>query len=233
MKLKVKPFPAVMTILSALYLIYVRSMEDTVLAADAVGGDPGGKLLPTILAIFMLVGFAYITIKERPEGEKMEKGTLGLFLLTLGLSIAYTVLLKPVGFILMTTLVLYVLEYMYTTIGEKRSIAEGAVGGVATLAVTSGVYMLMRYLTKLFLRLARNGALPSLFSSTVFNGFLSIILIVALTLVFAFTVCKMLKKKGMDKVANASLITFATVLLLYVIFKQFFNVNLAVGLLNY
>lgn len=233
MKLKVKPFPAVMTILSALYLIYVRSMEDTVITADSVGGDPGGKLLPTIIGVFMLAGFLYITIKERPEGEKMEKGTLILFLLTLGLSIAYTALLKPVGFIIMSTLVLYVLEYAYTTIGEQRNVKDAILGGVGTLAATSGVYMLMRYLTKLLMRLARNGALPSLFSSTVFNGFLSIVLITGLTVLFALTLCKQLKKQGKDKLANAGLITFATVMLLYVIFKQFFSVNLAVGLLNY
>lgn len=233
MKLKVKPFPAVMTVLSALYLIYVRSSEDTVLKADAVGGDPGGKLLPTIIALFMLIGFLYITLRERPEGEKMEKGTLVLFLLTLGLSIAYTALLKPVGFVLMTTLVLYVLEYAYTTIGEQRNVKDAVLGGVGTLVITGGCYMLMRYLTKMFLRLAREGSLPSVFGSTVFNGFLSILLVVALTVVFGLTVCKLLKKKGKNKVADAGLITFATVLLLYVVFKQFFSVNLAVGLLNY
>ncbi len=233
MKLKVKPFPAVMTILSGLYLIYVRSMEETAITFDAVGGDPGGKLLPTIMAIFMFVGFLYITIKERPEEAKTEKGTTILFLITLGLSIAYVLLLKKVGFILMSVIMLYALEYVYTTNDEKHNLPDAIIGGVVTTAGTVGVYYGMRYLTKTFLRLARQGTLPSIFSSTIFEGCISAVLISAITTVLALTVCKMLKKKGKDKVANSGLIAFATVLLLYIVFKQFFSVNLAPGLLNY
>lgn len=233
MKLKIKLFPAVMTVLSALYLIYVRSSEDTTIVADAVGGDPGGKLLPTILAIFMFVGFLYITIKERPDGKREEKGTVLLFLLTLGLSIAYVLLLRSVGFIIMSVVLLYILVYVYTTIDEKRSIRDAVLGGAGTVVVTSGVYYLMRFVTKSLMRLAREGALPAIFGATVFEGFISVVLIVGTTLILAFTICKALKKKNRDKLADACLVTFATVLILYIVFKQFFNVNLAPGLLNY
>ena len=51
MKLKVKLMPAFMTVLSALYFIYVLSGGDTTLSADAVGGDPGGKVLPLAMAV--------------------------------------------------------------------------------------------------------------------------------------------------------------------------------------
>ncbi|MBS7378441.1 MAG: hypothetical protein KIG41_02360 [Sphaerochaetaceae bacterium] len=63
MKKKIKILPLVMTVLSALYLVYVLSSEDTTLVADAVGGDTGGKLIPTMIAIFMTLGFLYVTIK--------------------------------------------------------------------------------------------------------------------------------------------------------------------------
>lgn len=233
MKLRIKPFPAVMTVLSALYLVYVRASEDTVLAADAVGGDPGGKLLPTIMAIFLFAGFLYLTIKERPDGKREEKETVSLFLITLGISLVYLLLLKPVGFVLMSAVLLFLLEYLYTTIDAPRSWKQGVFGGAAAVAVTAAAYLLMRFLTKTLLRLAHSGALPELFGSTVFNGLISLLLISALTVVLALTVCRLLKKKGMDKLSNAALITFAVILFLYVIFKQFFNVNLAPGLLNY
>jgi len=233
MKLKIKPFPAIMTVLSALYLIYVRSNEDTVLVADAVGGDPGGKLLPTIMGVFLFVGFLYITIKERPDGKREEKGTIVLFLITLGISLAYLFLLKYVGFIIMSAILLFVLEYLYTTINEKRSFQEGLLGAGGTLVVTSGGYLLMRFITKKFLHLARIGTLPGIFSSSVFEGCISLAYVVLLAVVFSLTICRPLKSKGREKLAKSFLITFMTVLLLFVIFKQFFNVNLAPGLLDY
>lgn len=233
MKSKIKPFPAVMTVLSALYLIYARSNEDTVLVADAVGGDPGGKLLPTIMGVFMFAGFLYITIKERPDGKREEKDTIVLFLITLGLSLAYLFLLKYVGFILMSTILVFLLEYLYTTVNEKRSFKEGLLGAGGTLAVTSGAYLLMRFITKSFLHLARVGVLPEVFSSTVFEGCLSLAFVVLFTVVFSLTVCCPLKSRGKGAAAKPFLVTFAVVLLLFVIFKQFFNVNLAPGLLNY
>ena len=42
MKQKFNLMPAIMTVLSALYFVYVIMSEDTILAADAIGGDPGG-----------------------------------------------------------------------------------------------------------------------------------------------------------------------------------------------
>lgn len=222
-----------MTVLSALYLIYVISSESTTLVADAVGGDPGGKVLPLFMGAFLFLGFLYITLTERPDGHRTDKGTIALFLLTLGLSVLYVFLLKEVGFIIMTSILLYILEYVYTTIGEKRSIAEGTVGGAATLAVTCGVYLLMRFITKNLMKLARNGAIPVLFKSTVTNGVVSAVLVLILTVILAVTIIRALRKTGHGKAANAGLITFATVLLLYVIFKQFFSVSLAPGWISY
>ena len=232
MKLRIKPFPAVMTAVSALYLIYVLSSKSTTLVADAVGGDPGGKLLPIIMGVFMLAGFLFITIKERPDEEPEEKGTVVLFLITLGISIAYVLLLKTVGFILMSAVLVFLLEYLYNTIDDKRTLTDGLAGGLGTVVLTGGAYLLMRFITKTLLRLAHTGALPELFSSSVFEGCISLVFVVALTVIFSLTICRVLKAKGKSTVAKAFLITFATVLLLFVIFKQFFNVNLVPGLLN-
>lgn len=233
MKLKFKLMPAVMTVLSALYLVYVINSETTTLVADPYGGDPGGKVLPLFMGIFLFLGFLYITLTERPDGKHTDKGTVALFLLTLGLSVAYVLLLKSIGFVILSVVVLYTLEYIYTTIGIKRSVAAGALGLAGTLGLSAGVYMLFRYVTKALMRLARAGTLPAAFKSSVTTGAVSSVIVIAFTVLFSLTLCRFLKKKGQDKVANAGLITFATVLLLYIIFKQFFAVSLAPGLLNY
>ena len=233
MKLKVKILPLVMTILSGLYLIYVISSENTTLVADAVGGDPGGKLIPSIIAVFLFLGFLYITIKERPDGKKMEKETAVLLALTFVLALLYVVLTKTIGFIILTTIVLYSLEYLYSTIGEKRKPLSAVIGGIGTLIVTVAVYTLMRLLTKTLGRMARAGSLPSAFTSSTLNAVISIVFVLMFIILLYFTLHKLLKKKGLFRVANSGLITFSTVLLLYVVFKQFFLVALAPGLLNF
>lgn len=233
MKLKVKTLPLIMTILSGLYLIYVISSEDTTLVADAVGGDPGGKLIPSIIAVFLFLGFLYITIKERPDGKKMEKESFVLFAVTFVLALLYVLLTKTIGFVILTTIVLYSLEYLYSTIGEKRKPLSAILGGVGTLAITAIVYTLMRLLTKTLGRMARAGSLPSAFTSSTLNAVISIVFVLVFIIILYFTLHKLLKKKDLKRVGDAGLITFSTVLLLYVVFKQFFLVALAPGLLNF
>ncbi len=233
MKLKVKTLPLVMTILSGLYLIYVISSEDTTLVADAVGGDPGGKLIPSIIAVFLFLGFLYITIKERPDGKKMEKESFVLFAVTFVLALLYVLLTRTIGFVILTTIVLYTLEYLYSTIGEKRKPLSAILGGVGTLAITAIVYTLMRLLTKTLGRMARAGSLPSAFTSSTLNAVISVVFVLVFIILLYFTLHKLLKKKDLKRVGDAGLITFSTVLLLYVVFKQFFLVALAPGLLNF
>ncbi len=233
MKLKFKPLPAVMTVISALYLIYVISSESTTLVADTVGGDPGGKLLPTIIAIFLLVGFLFITLRERPTGEEMNKETLALFLITLGATILYVLLIKTFGFIILSSVLLYSLEYIYTTIGEKRKPLSAIIGGVITVAATSGVYTLMRLISKTLGRLARRGAIASFFGNNTVLAVICLAFILLVVVLLALFVVKPLSKKGLKRESNAAIITLATILLIYVIFKQFFLVALAPGLLNF
>ena len=226
---KIKAMPAIMTLLSGIYLVYVISGENTTLVADPYGGDPGSKVLPLAMGIFLFAGFLYITITERPDGRHTDKGTVKLFLLTLGLSLAYVLLLRKIGFVIMSVLVLYTLEYVYTTIGEKRQPGGAVLGGAVTLAATGGVYMLFRYVTKSLMRLARAGTIPAAFKSSVPNGAISCVIVVLFTLLLL----RLPFLKKYRRIATAGIVTFATVLLLYIIFKQFFSVNMAPGLLNY
>ena len=230
---KVKLFPLVMTILSALYFIVTAVSEDYKYQVDTVGGDPGGKVLPLMMGGFLFLGFLFITIKERPDGKKMDKGTLILFIITLLLSIAYVALLKPIGFIVLTTVLLYSLLYLYTTIGERRDAIQGIVAGICTVALTVGFYTVMRLISKKVISLGRAGSLPSFFGQSAGGACVSLVFVAVITVVLAISLVKFLKKKGLERVADALIITLATVLFLYVVFKQFFQVNLAPGLIKY
>lgn len=231
--MKIKLMSAVMTVLSALYFVYVLTSKDTTLVADAVGGDPGGKVMPMFMAVFMFVGFLYITLKERPDGNGMDKDTKMLFGTTLALTILYVLLIKKIGFVICSVILVYTLEYLFATIGEKRCAKAAVAGGVGAAVISAAVYMLMRWVTKTLMAMGRGGVLPAIFTSAAFEACISLVLLTIVIILLLMTMCKALKAKGYHRVSNAAIIAFATVLILYVIFRQFFSVNLAPGLLNY
>lgn len=233
MKGKVKLMPAVMTVMSALYFVYVLTSEDTILAADAVGGDPGGKVLPLAMACFLFLGFLYITVTERPDGEKMAPETKRLFAVTLVLSVLYVLLIRSLGFIILSTLLLYSLEYIYTTIGEVRDRKQALLGGAGTLGITVGAFFVMRMITKGLMNLARGGVLPGIFAVTAFEACISLAYVGLVALVLARALPRRLAGQEMTRIRQAGLLTMTAVLFLYVVFKQFFSVNLAAGILNF
>lgn len=225
--------PAILTIVSALYFVYVLLSEDTVLLADAVGGDPGGKVLPMAMAVFMFFGFLYITVKERPDGQALEPAVKRLFFITLGIAVLYVALIQTIGFIILSTLLLYSLEYIYTTVDKTRNLKQALYGGLGTVAGATLLYLIMRMITKNLMSLGRTGALPEIFQVSTFQASISLVYVGVIGIVCGKTIIKKLNEKGMNEISNASMIAVVTVLFLYVVFKQFFSVNLAVGIINY
>ena len=232
MKQKFNLMPAIMTVLSALYFVYVIMSEDTILAADAIGGDPGGKILPAFMALFMFLGFLYLTLKEKPDGEPMDPGTKKLFFITLVMSVLYVLLIRHIGFIILSTILLYGLEYIYTTVGEKRNTKELLGGGAITIVITTVLFIIMRTITKTLMSLGRDGALPSIFTVATFEAAISAVFVILAAVLVNKTLCKSMKAQGLNRASSAGILTLTTVLLLYIVFKQFFSVNLAPGILD-
>lgn len=232
MKQKFNLMPAIMTVLSALYFVYVIMSEDTILAADAIGGDPGGKILPAFMALFMFLGFLYLTLKEKPDGEPMDPGTKKLFFITLVMSVLYVLLIRHIGFIILSTILLYGLEYIYTTVDEKRNAKELLGGGAITIAITTVVFIIMRTITKTLMSLGRDGVLPSIFTVATFEAAISAVFVILVAVFVNKTLFKTMKVKGLNRASSAGILTLTTVLLLYIVFKQFFSVNLAPGILD-
>lgn len=232
MKQKFNLMPAIMTVLSALYFVYVIMSEDTILAADAIGGDPGGKILPAFMALFMFLGFLYLTLKEKPDGEPMDPGTKKLFFITLVMSVLYVLLIRHIGFIILSTILLYGLEYIYTTVDEKRNAKEVLGGGAITIAITTVVFIIMRTITKTLMSLGRDGVLPSIFTVATFEAAISAVFVILVAVFVNKTLFKTMKVKGLNRASSAGILTLTTVLLLYIVFKQFFSVNLAPGILD-
>lgn len=229
---KIQKLPLVMTILSALYLVYVATSQDTAMHADAVGGDPGGKCLPFIMGTFLFAGFLWETIKERSKTHATDPESRRLFFLTFVLSILYIATMRLLGFMLATTLLLYILIYEYTTIGELRNRKQATAGGAITVLVMMAVYFIFRFITKKLLYLGRSGVLP-LFNSPAAVASMALLVVAGIIVLLAQTLHKSLCAKGLNRMSTAGIVTLGTVSVLYVVFRQFFFVALPQGLLMY
>lgn len=232
---KVKPLPFLMTIVSGLYFIYVVSNGSSKMIGDEVGGDPGGMLLPLILSIFMFLGFLYITIKEKPDGDEVsDPVTRKLFIITLATAILYVFLQSMLGFVITSLLLLYILTCTYLSVNEEKAGWKASVlGGVATLAGSILIYSVFRYVTRMLLRLGRAGAIPAIFGNSNMTAFISCLIVTAFLLLFVFAVYKKISDPKIKRIAAGGIISYAVVMYLYIVFKQFFMVTLAPGLINW
>ena len=232
---KVKPLPFVMTIVSGLYFIYVVSNGSSKMIGDEVGGDPGGMLLPLILSIFRFLGFLYITIKEKPNGDVVpDPVTKRLFIITLASAILYVLLQSILGFVLTSLLLLYILTCTYLSVNEEKTGWKAAVcGGIITLAGSVLIYSVFRYVTRILLRLGRAGAVPAILGNSNMTALISCLIVTAFLLLFVFAIYKKITNLKIKRVAASGIISYAVVMYLYIVFKQFFMVTLAPGLINW
>lgn len=232
---KVKKLPLVMTIVSFLYFLYVVSSGNTKMVGDEIGGDPGGMILPLVLSIFMFLGFLYITLKERQAMKKKESTDIGpIFIITLVSAILYVLLHSLLGFVLCSSLMIFVLLAVYQSMDVvKISVKKYFLGATATLLYTLVVYSIFRYVTRTLLSLGRRGQLPALFGNSNVTACISLVIVIAFLLILIFVLYR--KTKGEDKkiLVLSGIISYASTLFLYIIFKQFFLVSLAPGIINW
>lgn len=78
----------------------------------------------------------------------------------------------------------------------------------------------------------KDGALPSIFTVATFEAAISAVFVILAAVLVNKTLCKSMKAKGLNRASSAGILTLTTVLLLYIVFKQFFSVNLAPGILD-
>lgn len=232
---KVKILPLVMTIVSFLYFIYVVSSGNTKMIGDEIGGDPGGMILPLVLSVFMFLGFLYITLTERPDGEGKGKSEVGpIFIVTLLSAVLYVLLHSLLGFVICSSLMTFVLLVAYQALDVvKISVKKYFLGALTTLASTLVVYSIFRYVTRTLLSLGRRGLIPSVFGNSNVTAFLSLLIVVVFLLLSIFALYRKIKGEDTKILVRSGIISFATTLFLYIIFKQFFLVSLAPGIINW
>lgn len=236
-----KAVPFSFTILSTLYIIYIVALGDSRMLGDEIGGDPGGMIIPLILGIFMLASSFYIFLtdkKTQTAEKKMDPVDRRLFLSVLIISILYAALSRFLGFLLSTSLALYILVFINLNFGlGKDCIKPFFFGMLISEAVLLAVYTVGRTITRSMTIASRNGSLSGFFASS--GAILAVTAIAAAALVFiaVFIARKALPKaSSSDKVNSAfsaGMISLISTQALYLIFKQLFLVNLVSGLIGW
>lgn len=238
MKRRRHVFPLILSILSAAYFMYMMCSHDTTLQADSIGGDPGGKILPLITSGFMCLGFLYMFWREKGIADKHEAGAKRLFYFTLVASLLYVLCIRYAGFIICSVSLLFFLEYEYTAMDIPVSVKKYmhfSAGWISSLCVTVILYICMRCITKFLMAHARAGHIPDMFLVPAFEACISMCFVLVAAVIGSRACCVGRKKvcsRANDLMIRAAIVSVPTVLILYIVFKQFFNVNLPSGFMR-
>ncbi|HPZ15366.1 MAG TPA: tripartite tricarboxylate transporter TctB family protein [Sphaerochaeta sp.] len=237
-----KPLPLVSMVLSALYFIYVISLGSSTMIGDEVGGDPGGMVLPLFLAIFMFIASAVLFATDRKDPSSSQGGMTSsqkrLFALTAVVSVLYVVLARPLGYILTTLWLLYILTFSYMQ-GDVvlKDLKVSLIGFVSSTAFMLALYSIGRKLTRSLLLAARKGSIPSLFGSPSAVAGITLVVVTALFLALLFLSRKLLAQWGKSGSVHSAhisaLVAIATTEFIYLIFRQLFLVELVRGIITW
>ena len=236
---KRKPVPVFFVGLSVLYFVYVVSNPSSRMTGVA-GGEPGGMVLPLFLAVFMFASSVYLFITDKPKGarEKMGRAELGLFIFTLVFSIAYILLIRILGFILCTCLLLFCLCFANSRGALRREdLKTGGPALFLTLLFQTALYSLGRYITRSLLAADRSGALPAWMGNAGFTFFATAAVLAGICLILIFALRKTMSagKRGpaLHEAWVSALVAVISTQLLYLVFRQLFLVQLAQGLIGW
>ncbi|MDY0303770.1 MAG: tripartite tricarboxylate transporter TctB family protein [Sphaerochaeta sp.] len=237
-----KPLPLVSMVLSALYFIYVISLGSSTMIGDEVGGDPGGMVLPLFLAIFMFLVSAALFATDRKDPSSSQGGMTSsqkrLFALTAVVSLLYVVLARPLGYILTTLWLLYILTFYYIQ-GDVvlKDLKVSLIGFVSSTVVMLALYSIGRKITRSLLLAARKGSIPSLLGSPSAVAGITLVVVTALFVALLFLSRKLLAKWGKSGSVHSAhisaLVAIATTEFIYLIFRQLFLVELVRGIITW
>lgn len=213
------------------YLAFILSLGSTTMIGDNYNYDPGGSIVPVTATIILGLTALWLMITHRSQenGDKTET-SVGLILCNITISIIFISIFRPVGFILSTGIVLYIL-ILLNLWAEKREITKKS--GVAWLSFTVVylvvMYSVLRGLIKMSFWLARH------YGWTIFREPAMQAGLVALTLaLLVYLIGRMLKRVHRSSYIVAMIQTsVATTLSIYVVFRLMFLVQLPTGLLKW
>lgn len=234
-----KPVPIAFMVLSLLYFFYVIGSGSSRMIGDEIGGDPGTMVLPLVLSVFMFLvsTFLFLTDKRQSESRSSELGRddLQLLVLTFIISIVYILMMRPLGFIICTVILLYTLVFFYQRHGiRKNDLSVWFVGVIVSTLMMLGMYSIGRTITRFLFRISRENLNLAWIGSRSFTLFVVLSVVIVVFVVILFVSRSFFRENRVGDAVNsawiACMVSVASTELLYIVFRQAFFVQLAQGL---
>ncbi len=144
--------------------LYVESFAINMSKADALGPQFFPRMVAaaiTILAVVLILkSFAEVRAEKAQKAEKTEENAgekpkafsvNGYLLLTMALLVAYFLLVKEVGFVVLTALYLFCQMFVLLPRGSYKKVKYLVIVGVASVLVPTGIYLLFYKVFQIFL----------------------------------------------------------------------------------
>ncbi len=249
MKIK-RVIPLVFLIFSVFYLVFAFSMEQRRMIGDQQGWDPGSRAIPLGTGFIMLAFSLYLTFssrREKNEEDVLDRETRNLVILSILLPVLYITVFRYVGFIILTSAMLFTLIFFYYRKGIFLSDAGRYLWGlILSVLLTLSVYTVGRLVTRFFVRYGKHVS-SKLLSGRMFTS-LVVLILLAVILAVVNMFYKMFYKRRKGRIGNVSrsntnresidstlftaMITATAITeILYLVFKQIFWVSLARGVI--
>lgn len=234
-----KPVPIAFMVLSLLYFFYVIGSGSSRMIGDEIGGDPGTMVLPLVLSVFMFLVSTFLFLTDKPQSEsrssELGRDDLQLLVLTFIISIVYILMMRTLGFIICTVILLYTLVFFYQRHGiRKNDLSVWFVGVIVSTLMMLGMYSIGRTITRFLFRISRENLNLAWIGSRSFTLFAVLSAVIVLFVVILFVSRSFFRENRAGDTINsawiACMVSVASTELLYIVFRQAFFVQLAQGL---
>lgn len=234
-----KPVPIAFMILSLLYFFYVIGSGSSRMIGDEIGGDPGTMVLPLVLSVFMFLVSTFLFLTDKPQSEsrssELGRDDLQLLVLTFIISIVYILMMRTLGFIICTVILLYTLVFFYQRHGiRKNDLSVWFVGVIVSTLMMLGMYSIGRTITRFLFRISRENSNLAWIGSRSFTLFVVLSVVIVVFVVILFVSRSFFRENRAGDTINsawiACMVSVASTELLYIVFRQAFFVQLAQGL---
>jgi hypothetical protein len=225
--------PLGLLVVAAGYIAFSLSLPNERMIGDAFGYDPGGRVIQ-ITAAAILAATALWELIRHWSGQGAPQGTgktpVGLLLAHILLIMLFIALFRPVGFILATSLTLYIMIALnLRSAGTQLSSAPIVAGLIGCAAYAVVLYSVLRGVVRLCFIVARQYSMPALREPSI--QAIVVAAVLALTLLVGGVILPRLTRQPVLTALLQSAVGIT--LIVYVVFRLLFLVQLPAGLLTW
>lgn len=210
------------------FVAFILSLDPSQMTGDVYGYDPGTRALPLMAGVVMAAASLHLVVRERSAAAIGWLEPRGLVLANLGVSVLFVVLFRHLGYIPTTGTLMFVLVVLnLRQSGVAVAWGKAAAWLVLTLAEMIGLFSLARGIVRLCYAGFHAFGWEALRDPFVQAAIETAVLVP----VFAATGLLLRRRLGPSPLLTASQTTVGTVIGIFLMFKEYFLVQLPKGLL--